>query len=394
MALKPSSSLREAQTILTRCRKLGRISEEPGRLTRTFHSPAMARANRLVGSWMRQAGLAVREDAAWNLIGRWPRRSGPALLIGSHLDTVRNAGLYDGPLGVLLGIAVVDRIRRSGRIPPFAMEVIGFSDEEGVRYQTAYLGSRAMTGQLTSRDLSRIREKGIVRARRPAGDFLGYLEAHIEQGPVLEKEDLALGVVGAIAGQSRIRISLTGQAGHAGTTPMRLRRDALAGAAEIIRAVETCGITGTVGQISVEPGASNVIPGRAVLTVDLRHVTDTRRRRAVAMLHRFSKQVARKRGLRLLCEVVQETAAVPMDRNLSQLLSSGIRQRQRRALSLPSGAGHDAAIMARRCPAAMLFLRCRKGISHHPDESVKLADVAAALDALTAAVLRFVSLHA
>ena len=192
---------------MRRCDELATISDEPGRLTRIFASPAMRRANKLAGSWMREAGLQVREDAAYNLLGRWNAQPGAkTFLLGSHLDTVRDAGKYDGPLGVLTAIAAVQWLRERGVQLPFNLEVAGFSDEEGVRYQTAYLGSRAFAGTLTAADLARIAEKQIIKARRPRGEFLGYAEVHIEQGPVLEKNYLPVGVVTAIAGQSRLRV--------------------------------------------------------------------------------------------------------------------------------------------------------------------------------------------
>jgi len=385
-----SPSTGGAAEVMRRCEELGRVSDDAGCLTRTFHSPAMRRANRLVGSWMRGAGMEVREDAAFNLIGRRPsrKRGAKSLVIGSHLDTVRNAGRYDGPLGVLLGIGVVERLR--GVELPFHLEVAGFSDEEGVRYQTTYLGSRAMCGMLQSSDLRRIEEKGLTRARRAKGEFLAYIEAHIEQGPVLEAAGLPLGVVTAIAGQTRIRGGLTGRAGHAGTTPMHLRRDALCGTAEVVLAAEKLGVLATIGEFGLENAASNVIPGRVRFTVDVRDVKDAKRRAACTRLRGIAADVARRRGLTLEWEVVQETPTVTMDAALTAVLK---RAAGRGTPSMPSGAGHDAAVMARVCPAAMLFIRCKGGVSHHPEESVKTADVAAALDVLTAAVLSLGEKH-
>jgi allantoate deiminase len=373
-----------AKLTLQRCEELGEISDEPGRLTRTFHSAAMQRANALVGSWMRAGGLEVHEDAAFNLLSRWPtaRRAAKTLLLGSHLDTVRDAGKYDGPLGVLVALAAVQHLRACGVALPFHIEVAGFSDEEGVRYQTTYLGSRALAGTLTRADLARIEEKGIERARRKRGEFLGYAEVHIEQGPVLEARGLAVGVVSAIAGQSRLRVEFHGRAGHAGTTPMALRRDALCGAAEFTLAAERCGVLATVGQISVEPGASNVIPGRATLTLDVRDSRDVRRRAAVSSLQAAARVIAARRGLLLVWSPVQETAAVACDLALTRLMQSAAACHQREVLTLPSGAGHDAAAISAICPVAMLFVRCRGGISHHPAESVKTADVAKAIATL------------
>jgi allantoate deiminase len=382
--------LSSAREIMLRCDELGRISEEKGCLTRTFHSPAMEQANKLVGSWMRQAGMSVREDAAFNLIGRLPsaQRGAKCVLIGSHLDTVRNAGKYDGPLGVLLGIAVAERLRVEEL--PFHLEVVGFSDEEGVRYQTTYLGSRAMCGLLAPRDLARIEEKGMARAKRARRELLAYFEAHIEQGPVLEHLRMPVGVVSAIAGQTRLRAGFTGRAGHAGTTPMSLRQDALCGTAEVILAAEKLGVTATVGECGVVGGASNVIPGRVVFTLDVRDAKDVKRRAACGKLRRLAAAVARRRGLKLDWEVVQETATSPMDPELTGILAGAAGARVKK---LPSGAGHDAAVMARVCPASMLFVRCKGGVSHHPDESVTTADVAVALDVLTRAVLELARRH-
>jgi allantoate deiminase len=378
-----------ARLIMRRCDELGRISEERGCLARTFASPAMKRANKLVGSWMRQAGMTVREDAAFNLIGRLTssQRGAKTLIIGSHLDTVRNAGKYDGPLGVLLGIAVAQCLR--GTKLPFHLEVVGFSDEEGVKYQTTYLGSRAMCGLLSAKDLARIREKGLSLAKRSKSGLLAYLEAHIEQGPVLEHVRQPVGVVSAIAGQTRVRAAFTGRAAHAGTTPMKMRKDALAGAAEVILAAEKTGVLATVGQCDIDNSASNVIPGRVTFTLDVRDVKDAKRRAACANLRRVAGIVAKRRGMKLSWEIVQETPTAKMDQDLTAVL----RKAAGRAPLLPSGAGHDAAVMSKVCPAAMLFVRCKDGISHHPDESVDERDVAVAVSTLTRAVLDLVKRH-
>ncbi len=390
---------------MDRIETLGRISDEAGRLTRTFASPAMRRANRLVSSWMREAGMAVREDAIGNVIGHYPAsiRDSRILLLGSHLDTVRNAGKFDGPLGVMLGIACVEHLQRNRIRLPFAIEVCGFAEEEGVRYQSSHLGSRAVTGLLTGADLRRTDARGISMAdaiRRFGGQparlkqerldrsrLLGYIEAHIEQGPVLEEEDVAVGIVTAIAGQSRFQFCFTGQAGHAGTTPMRLRRDALCAAAEFVLAVERYparkpGLVATVGQIQAEPNVSNVIPGCAALTLDVRHQTDSIRRAADAQFQKVARQIASARRLKVSSELVQQTPSVACSPKLSGSLERAARLHQRRIVRLPSGAGHDAAILARVTPAAMLFIRCKGGISHHPDESASRQDVRVALAVL------------
>ncbi len=380
---------------MRRCDDLGAISEERGQLTRTFASPAMRRANKLVGSWMRAAGLQVREDAAFNLLGRWEskKRGAKTFLLGSHLDTVRNAGKYDGPLGVLTAIAAVQLLRERRVELPFHVEVVGFSDEEGVRYHTTYLGSRALAGTLTAADLAHVAEKQIVKARRPRGEFFGYAEVHIEQGPVLEEKNLPVGVVTAVAGQSRLQVEFQGAAGHAGTVPMKQRRDALAGAAEFILAVEAiaadgAGTVATVGKLSVAHGASNVIPGHALLTLDVRDQRDSQRLAVVRALRAKAKAICKQRGLELSWKPVQQAAAVPCDKILTQIFSNCVAQRGLEVLKLPSGAGHDAVVLAAICPVAMLFVRCKKGISHNPAESVKPADVRVAVEVLADFILR------
>ncbi len=374
---------------MQRCDALGKISEEPGQLTRTFASPAMRRANKLVGIWMREVGLQVREDAAFNLLGRWEskKRGAKTFLLGSHLDTVRNAGKYDGPLGVLTAIAAVQLLGERGVTLPFNLEVVGFSDEEGVRYHTTYLGSRALAGTLTAADLVHLEEKQIVNARRKKNEFLGYAEVHIEQGPVLEQNNLSVGVVTAIAGQSRLQVEFHGVAGHAGTVPMKSRQDALVGAAEFILAVESIATAraesvGTVGKLTVAHGASNVIPGHVMLTLDVRDQNDSRRLAVVRALQAKAKAIAKQRGLKLTWTPVQQAAAVPCDKNLTRIFSRCVAQRGLKVLKLSSGAGHDAVALSEICPVAMLFVRCKGGISHNPAESVKITDVAPAIGVL------------
>jgi allantoate deiminase len=325
------------------------------------------------------------------------------LLLGSHLDTVRNAGKFDGPLGVIMAIACVEHLRRSRLRLPFAIEVCGFADEEGVRYQSACLGSRAVAGLLAVTDLRRKDARGIsmadairsfggqpVRLQKTQFDpdrLLGYVEAHIEQGPVLENENAAVGIVTAIAGQSRYQCTFTGRAGHAGTTPMRLRQDALCAAAEFILAVEEyaqrkAGLVATVGQIQAEPNASNVIPGTVTLTLDVRHQTDAARRTAGTQFQELARQIAAARRVKVSSHFVQQTPSVGCSRKLSGLLERAAKIHQPQVIRLPSGAGHDAAILARITPAAMLFIRCKGGISHHPDESASRQDVRVALAVL------------
>ncbi|MEJ0089023.1 MAG: allantoate amidohydrolase [Limisphaerales bacterium] len=392
-----------AKSVLRWIEALAKITDEPGRITRLFASPAMRRANELVASWMGEAGMQTRVDAIGNLIGRYNggQPAAKTLLLGSHLDTVRNAGKFDGPLGVMLAIACVAQLHRHKIRLPFAIEMIGFADEEGVRYQTAYLGSKVLAGCFDPNDLKRKDAEGISMAEairnfggNPAKlklarlnpkQLIGYVEAHIEQGPVLEEKNLAVGIVTAIAGQSRFKITFTGRAGHAGTTPMNLRRDALCAAAEFVLAVEklgrkTPGLVATVGQIKAEPGASNVIPGETQLTLDVRHQKDSVRRAASGALQKTAQQIARARKTKIIWRVVQQTDSVPCSKTLSNLLTSAAMNHQRTIVKLPSGAGHDAAVMGKITPAAMLFIRCKGGISHHPDESVSIQDVQVALN--------------
>ncbi len=396
-----------AQDLRRMLDELGRISDERGRLTRTFLSPAMRRANARVATWMRSVGLNVREDATGNLIGRLeaPRSGAKTLLLGSHLDTVRAAGRFDGALGVLLPMVALGELRRRGVALPFAVEVLGFSEEEGVRFSSAYLGSKGYTGQLRAADL-KLRDAGGVsvrqamaawtrgaptaelrsaaaRAPRPQ-QWLGYLEVHLEQGPVLEAKRLAVGVVSAIAGQTRGRLTFCGQAGHAGTTPMALRRDAFTGAAEWALAVETLArrsspLVATVGAVVVAPGAPNVIPGEVVLSLDVRHPDDGARRDALRRLIADAKKIARRRGLTCEWQVTQDNGAVSCSVPFTDLLAQSVRAVQRRSLALVSGAGHDAVVMAALTPVAMLFVRCREGLSHHPDEFASPADLNVAL---------------
>lgn len=391
-----------AQLVMQRLEALGRISEAPDNLTRTFASPAMRRANELVADWMGAAGMSVRTDAIGNLIGHYPaaQPDGKILLLGSHLDTVRDAGKFDGLLGVLVAIACVQQLHDTKTRLPFAIEVVGFADEEGVRFQSTYLGSRALAGTFNPEDLQRtdirgvtmadaIREFGgnpeaIASAKLDANRLLGYLEVHIEQGPVLEQKQLAVGVVAAIAGQQRARISLTGHAGHAGTVPMNLRQDALCAAAEFVLAVEalaqhTGGLVATVGEIAALPGASNVIPGEAVLSLDVRHPEDSVRVRAAEALQKRAGEIAAERGVTVKWQTVHQTGAVICDRNFATLLENAVRRQQPEAPLLYSGAGHDAAALAAICPVALLFVRCKDGISHNPAESASEADVRVAI---------------
>jgi allantoate deiminase len=392
-----------ATTVLQRCDALAAFSEDEGRLTRRFATPALRAAGDAVAGWMAEAGMTVRRDAIGNVVGRLEGDGPETLLMGSHLDTVVDAGRYDGALGVLVAIACAQRLRDADRTSRHALEVYAFADEEGVRYGTAYLGSGAVAGRFDPAVLERRDADGIAMAdaiaafggdagalpsaRRDAAGVLGYVEVHIEQGPVLEADDLPVGVVEAISGQTRAAVTFAGSAGHAGTVPMDLRRDALAAAAEWILAVEalgrsTDGLVATVGDARVRPGAGNVIPGYVELSLDVRHARDDERETAVAALRERARAIAAARGLTAAVEVVQATAAVACDPALRDALAAAVTACGHRELRLASGAGHDAAVMAALGPVAMLFVRCAGGVSHNPAESVAHADVAAAIEVM------------
>ena len=386
--------------LLDRIDALAAITAEPGRLTRLYLTPEHRRASDLVAGWMREAGMAVAEDAVGNVIGRYEGEAprGPALLLGSHLDTVRDAGKYDGMLGVVSAIAVVAELNRQGRRLPFAVEVVGFADEEGTRFQSTLIGSRAVAGTfdpavLDARDADGVTLADAMRAfgldpaaiptaaRRPQ-DVLAYAELHIEQGPVLESLGQPVGVVTAIAGATRMAVTVTGTAGHAGTVPMALRRDALAAAAEMVLAVEeTAGgrdrLVGTVGRIEAMPGATNVIPGRVRFTIDLRADTDpVRAERQAALLERLHA-IAERRGVTIATEVLHDSPAVACHPALMAQFAAAAKAEGLDAPELPSGAGHDAMALTPLAPVAMLFVRCERGISHNPAESVTAEDAEA-----------------
>ena len=390
-----------ASTVLARCDELARISEEDGRLTRRFGTPALRQAGKTVREWMEGAGLQTRRDEVGNVIGRLGGEDGRTLLIGSHLDTVRDAGRYDGALGVLLALACVERLRDAGRTLPYGVEILAFSDEEGVRYGTGYLGSSVVAGRfdqacLERRDADGLtlanairgfggRPEGLTGAARDPTDLIGYYEVHIEQGPVLEAEGAPLGVVTAITGQTRVEIAFIGEAGHAGTVPMALRRDALCAAAEFVSAVEAVardrdGVVATVGELEVPGGASNVIPGRATLSLDVRHDADRVRESVGAGLRELAGAIAERRGCGLEWEVTQASAAVRCSEELSEHLVEAVAACGHPPVRLPSGAGHDAVMLSAIAPVAMLFVRCAGGVSHNPAESVTVGDVGAAIE--------------
>ena len=387
-----------ARQVIAVCRELATCSEARGVTTRTFLSAPMRDVHARLTHWMQRAGMTVDIDGAGNLRGLYGADTANAkrLLIGSHLDTVPQAGAFDGVLGVVIGVALVDLL--GGRRLPFAIEVIGFSEEEGVRFGVPFIGSRALVGSLDNEVLERrdasgrsVREAivdfGLDPGRLPQArvtDALGYLEFHIEQGPVLDSLSLPLAVVTAIAGQSRLDVTFVGSANHAGTTPMSARRDALAGAAEWIGVVEHdardgLNLVATVGRVDAVPGAGNVIAGEAVAALDVRHPEDGMRTACVERLLAAAKGIAVRRNIGVSARWRLEQNAVPMNDGLTALLARAVDRGGFPLHMMASGAGHDAMILAPHMPCAMLFLRSPGGVSHHPDENVLESDVAAAL---------------
>ena len=392
----------DGRTVVERCEVLAACTDEPGRITRPFASDSMRRAHLYVREWMRQAGITVTRDNIGNLHGRYEGTGNTTLLLGSHLDSVRDAGKYDGPLGVMVAIAAVHRLHDEARRLPFAIEILAFADEEGLRYGSTYLGSRAVAGTFDPRDLDRPDTAGFTMAEairafggdptrisedRWSGDLLGYCEVHIEQGPVLESRALPVGVVSAIAGQSRMHVEFIGQAGHAGTVPMDRRKDALTAGAELVLAVEAAattqpGLVATVGRLEVEPGVSNVIPGRATLSLDVRHADDRIRTAACEALLARARELAKRRKLAVEIRSLSENAAVQCEPTLVSLLTRAVKDAKQQPLALTSGAGHDAVAMSALTGVGMLFVRCKGGVSHNPAESVTAADVSVAIDVL------------
>jgi allantoate deiminase len=389
-----------AAEVIARCRKLASFSEDAGGTRRTFLSAPMRDCHREIAGWLEAHGTQVHVDAVGNLRGFYSGVSPgvPRILVGSHLDTVPNAGAFDGILGVVLAVGLVKSLE--GMKLPFGIEVVGFSEEEGVRFGVPFIGSRALVGRVDDELLGRKDERG-VSVRKAIQDFglnpneiskaalgddvLGYIEFHIEQGPVLEHLGRPLGVVEAIVGQNRLEFAFSGQANHAGTTPMNLRHDALAAAAEWILAVEnlaqsTPGIVATVGFVEARPGATNVIAGEASATLDIRHASDRARTEALDELIRRAESIAAGRGVTVKWRTLLAQHAVAMDPFLTEQIEHAIQKAGCEPHGMASGAGHDAMILAEKIPAAMIFLRTPGGISHDPAESVHLDDVAKALE--------------
>jgi allantoate deiminase len=390
-----------ARRAIEECLRIAAMTEEPGRITRRFLTPPMHDVHALLTARMKALGMSTHVDAAGNLRGVWRPAIGNSrrLILGSHVDTVPEAGAYDGVLGVTLALEWVELAREIDF--PLAIEVIAFSEEEGVRFGVPFIGSRAVAGRfdaalLALKDAGGVTVEAAIRGfgldpdpgriEEAAADAqaFAFVEVHIEQGPVLEAENLSVAAVTAIVGQTRMSLTFTGHANHAGTTPMHLRRDALAAAAEWIARVEslaqqTEGLVATVGRIEAAPNAGNVVPGSATVSLDVRHANDNARMAAVDALLERANAIAERRGLALTYKRQMDQPAVPMDERLTAFLAGSIEASGFTLKQMPSGAGHDAMVMAARLPTAMLFLRSPGGVSHHPDEAVREEDVEAAL---------------
>jgi len=389
-----------AEKVIARCKRLASVTEVRGSTCRTFLSIAMRECYRIVGDWLEAAGAEVTIDAAGNLRGLYPgaQTNAPRLLLGSHLDTVPDAGAYDGVLGVVLAVSLLEMLE--DRKLPFAIEVIGFSEEEGVRFSAPFIGSRALVGKLDDTLLNRTDTNGVsVRTAienfglKPAEiskaamnkDSLAYVEFHIEQGPVLESLGISLGVVEGIAGQTRGEFTFIGRANHAGTAPMNLRRDAMSAAAEWILEVERVakrekGLVATVGRITATPNATNVVAGQVRVSLDVRHKSNDVRTRAVEFLAVQAEEITHRRGLTVQRKVLLNQPATSMDPFLMGQIDEAAWKAGCKTHRMVSGAGHDAMILAEKIPTAMLFLRTPGGISHHPSESVSVEDVAKAME--------------
>ncbi|MCP8937086.1 allantoate amidohydrolase [Alsobacter sp. SYSU M60028] len=393
------------ERLMARLKELSRFTAQPGEMTRLYLTPEHRQAADQVAAWMREAGMEVAMDAAGTVVGRYPAAApgGKTMLLGSHIDTVRNAGIYDGNLGVLAAIEAVARLHERGERLPFAIEVLAFGDEEGVRFPVTLTSSRALAGlfdpaSLDARDDDGVslREAlvafgldpdGIAALRRDPSQVIGYLEAHIEQGPVLEAQGAPVGVVTAIAGATRAVVEVSGVAGHAGTVPMALRRDAGTAAAEMVLAVErlareTTDLVATVGQLQFQPGAVNVIPSGVRFTLDCRSPRDEIRDAAIRALSEQFSEIAKQRNVTVEVRGFYDEPAAKCAEHLVASIEQSIAERNIQPIRLTSGAGHDGLAMVALCPIGMIFVRCRGGISHNPAEHITTEDAGVAVDVL------------
>lgn len=402
----------DAKRISTRIEELAECSSSSVGVTRLPFTAESSNAERLVEEWMKAAGMTVRKDGLNNIIGRYEGENptAPVLMIGSHLDSVIEAGKYDGTLGVISGIEVVQTLRDNGLILDNPIEVVGFCDEEGVRFHSTFLGSKAVAGTFNAEYLEREDEKGITIAEALKGigiddpyafkyasrtpeELLAYIELHIEQGPVLEKRNEPVGVVSGIVGATRFSFEIIGKSGHAGTVPVAIRQDALLGASDLISSIEKIALqneplVATIGKLTVSPGASNVIPGHVSGTLDIRDLNVERKQQAIDAILSESERIAVSRGLQMKFEQVMEADPVNCNVEMIKFIEKSIIEQGGSIVSLVSGAGHDAMAMADVTKVAMIFVRCKDGLSHHPDEFVTIEDIRAGVNVLYSTVIK------
>ena len=392
-----------AEKVLQRINELASVSEDEGCITRTYGTRAFIEGRNKVEQWMKEAGLHTRIDNIGNVRGRLLSKNTTAktLVIASHIDTVKNAGKFDGPLGVLMGLDLIEQLILSNTVLPFNIELIGFCDEEGCRFHTTYLGSKAVAGLfdvsvLDKKDASGISLKEVIlenggdvnnlsKDAIAKQDWLGYFEIHIEQGPVLYEKNIPVGLVTAIAGQSRVEIVFNGEAGHAGTVPMDMRKDALTCAAEFILETEKFAaankknLVATVGKLHIINSASNVIPDKVICSFDLRSADEKILLSSYETIRKMTEEICKTRGIVLEWNLIQQAKPLKCDAGMNKLLGESIKESGNELIELVSGAGHDAVAVSAISPVAMLFVRCFKGISHNPAEDVELKDIAAAI---------------
>lgn len=393
-----------AENIEKRIRELALFSDENDYLSRLFGTEAFCKCRDQIQAWMNEAGLQTSIDNMGNVRGKLisEKKDAKTFVIGSHFDTVVNAGKYDGILGILTGLAVVEKLIEQKTQIPFNIEVIAFSDGEGVRFNHPFLGSEVVAGNFAPALLEMKDNKGITldevlkqigydsaklsQDAIPAKKWMGYYEIHIEQAAVLYKNNIAAGIVTTITGQKRVSIEFAGIAGHAGMVPMKMRSDALCAAAEFILAVEKLAsakksnLIATVGNLDIQNPAGNVIPSKVLCTLDFRSTNKKKLSKAYEDLNELCEEICNKRKIYFEWKLLQETNPVNCDERLNKFLKKSIREAKSEVIEIESGALHDAIAIAPVAPVSMLFVRCFKGISHNPLEKVDLKDIAAALE--------------
>jgi allantoate deiminase len=408
-----------AEKILSRINELASITEEQGCITRIFGTPAFIQGSKKVFDWMKAAGLQTSIDNIGNVRGKLVSENTNAktFVIASHIDTVVNAGKFDGPLGVLMGLDIIENLKASQSpfrgAGGFNIELIAFSDEEGCRFHTTYLGSKVIAGSFDKKTLEKKDTKGITLkeaiitiggdadklAIDAIDNWLGYFEIHIEQGPVLYEKQVPVAVVTAIAGQRRAEITFTGVAGHAGTVPMDMRHDALATAAEFIVETEEFAlenkekIVATVGKLEVHQSASNVIPGKVTCSLDLRSSDETTLLSAYNTIKDFADLVSDRRKVKVEWNLVQQSKPTICNEELTTILKQSISEAGYPVVQLISGAGHDGVPISAVSPITMLFVRCFEGISHNPLENAETKDIAAAIKVSDNFIQRLITLN-